>query len=845
MDSASVATETQSGANDAAPAVPSPRHTRRQTLHRSLTANSRKPLRSSPLAAGTSRSGHRRRPSTAPGPDTDVTTSRKRLSLTSPALGPFFDIHVPQRPSSVLVSLQEADVVQYADVTPRVGLSIDSPERERASLAPSGNNLMVPGNRVSLAQSSGGASARVRYSYASSSAGPSNRPVSFIIGAESDVEADMHQSWRSSYHSTTTPKPILKHPSSSSSFVPPSISPSASTSSSPTSAKSTSSQPEPGPSTKPVTTRLSRSFKDMDNSWYTFSPYATTPKFSRLGLAAPGVVMPISAKEMAKRKNSLSRGASLKTGKQPSLTNALAGKNVARRASLATATGRTSPSRTSALASGSANTTPGDKKPAPEWLSLPPLARGGQHNQSQSRVPSKASQGILHSKSYGLSPTSSVGSAASSTSSLRSSEGSGHRDRGRSSTSTAASTPLSSAPSSVSLRSWKSVRASISSMASPPHLPTFQPSTRATSMSGLSLSSFRMQGEEEISPQKASSAERPQQDLQAFKDPEYVLPVNNILTREVSHSRSLKRRKSASGLLSRVRSWRWKGKAVARPNREELVADLVIGGVVEEKGDSIREVEDDDVAKVVEGETVRGVGDAADERLTADGETVGLAVDVVQLDDKSELEIDDDGSPSTCSPDPSGNDADDELEVQSNHKSHPVGHTTQEEPRQESLDHSADTEGIHTPTSTFSLLDLSLNPEPATTTVTLIVIPIPSPNLHVAESAPALTFLQQPNSNPQISQIEDQLLSGELRHTNSTTGNLDKSVTGDLEPEKHIYADTPPSLHILSKIAVEPVHTKEKRSGSMQRLLNVIVCGASATEPSSPVDSTPVRPSGG
>jgi len=34
----------------------------------------------------------------------------------------------------------------------------------------------------------------------------------------------------------------------------------------------------------------------MDNSWYIASPYDLTPRFTRLGLASSGVVLPVSAK---------------------------------------------------------------------------------------------------------------------------------------------------------------------------------------------------------------------------------------------------------------------------------------------------------------------------------------------------------------------------------------------------------------------------------------------------------------------------------------------------------------------------------------------------------------------
>ncbi|KAF8800112.1 hypothetical protein BYT27DRAFT_6844143 [Phlegmacium glaucopus] len=37
--------------------------------------------------------------------------------------------------------------------------------------------------------------------------------------------------------------------------------------------------------------------KSKDNSWYTANPYDVTPRFSRLGLSASGVVMPLSPKE--------------------------------------------------------------------------------------------------------------------------------------------------------------------------------------------------------------------------------------------------------------------------------------------------------------------------------------------------------------------------------------------------------------------------------------------------------------------------------------------------------------------------------------------------------------------
>ncbi len=42
-----------------------------------------------------------------------------------------------------------------------------------------------------------------------------------------------------------------------------------------------------------------------DNSWYTEHAYTTTPRFSRLGLPAKGVVLPLSAKEYKKKKESV------------------------------------------------------------------------------------------------------------------------------------------------------------------------------------------------------------------------------------------------------------------------------------------------------------------------------------------------------------------------------------------------------------------------------------------------------------------------------------------------------------------------------------------------------------
>ncbi|KAF8963501.1 hypothetical protein BDZ97DRAFT_1919746 [Flammula alnicola] len=48
----------------------------------------------------------------------------------------------------------------------------------------------------------------------------------------------------------------------------------------------------------------------VDNSWYVHSPYDITPKFSRLSLAAPNVVMPVSAKQHRKQ---LSRATSVRS----------------------------------------------------------------------------------------------------------------------------------------------------------------------------------------------------------------------------------------------------------------------------------------------------------------------------------------------------------------------------------------------------------------------------------------------------------------------------------------------------------------------------------------------------
>ncbi|PPQ70644.1 hypothetical protein CVT26_010066 [Gymnopilus dilepis] len=592
------------------------RHVRPQAPHRSPTASSRKPLRSSPLAgpavvslndppfdspdsrsnglspppslhlrskskstqtlarpvslyadysfdpsSTNSRLGHRRRPSTAPGPETDISTHRKRFSLASPASISDFGVRIPQRPSSVLVTLQEGDV-QEAGIHLRLESCADNPER--GSLAPSSSvinsNLRVPRSRLSLAESSSGA--RARYSYLSSSAGPSSRPVSFVIAEDSDFEGDSRQSWRTSYHSAT-PKPILKHPTSRSSFVAPSITSSASASS-PSSAKSTSSGSTPWSPTSPVT---SGPQNDIDNSWYTLSPYATTPKFSRLGLGAPGVVMPISAKEMARRKNASSRSASLKPGKQPVSANA--GNGVSRRPSLVT---RKS-SQSAASTSGSTNENPDDKAQTADWLSYPPPTHDS-HRRS-TRVWNRTSLNNLRNKSHALSPSSSLArsaasSAASSSSSLRSSSCYGHH--GRSSTSTSATTPLSSPPSSISLRSWKSLRASLSSLAAP-----VTPQALPEVASSMNLASSAENNVDQFSSQHSTCCSTNHQDSSA--------PVESVANATgadhdvgVVRPLTVKRDKSASSFLARIGSWRRRSKSRSRALRKEDKAEPVGSG---------------------------------------------------------------------------------------------------------------------------------------------------------------------------------------------------------------------------------------------------------------------------
>ncbi|KJA18665.1 hypothetical protein HYPSUDRAFT_79066 [Hypholoma sublateritium FD-334 SS-4] len=53
-----------------------------------------------------------------------------------------------------------------------------------------------------------------------------------------------------------------------------------------------------------------------DNSWYTEHAYTTTPRFSRLGLPAEGVVLPLTAKEYKKKNGNVSRHSSQSMSKR-------------------------------------------------------------------------------------------------------------------------------------------------------------------------------------------------------------------------------------------------------------------------------------------------------------------------------------------------------------------------------------------------------------------------------------------------------------------------------------------------------------------------------------------------
>ncbi|KAJ7780835.1 hypothetical protein DFH07DRAFT_439962 [Mycena maculata] len=79
----------------------------------------------------------------------------------------------------------------------------------------------------------------------------------------------------------------------------------------------------PSSATPPPTRPGSRaSFRESGANWLTFAPYDATPRFSRLGLGAPGVVMPVRKDtKTQKRPKSAGSGSVTSLGSVPSLNS--------------------------------------------------------------------------------------------------------------------------------------------------------------------------------------------------------------------------------------------------------------------------------------------------------------------------------------------------------------------------------------------------------------------------------------------------------------------------------------------------------------------------------------------
>ncbi|KAJ3512184.1 hypothetical protein NLJ89_g3671 [Agrocybe chaxingu] len=121
-----------------------------------------------------------------------------------------------------------------------------------------------------------------------------------------------------------------------------------------------------------------------DNSWYTANAYDVTPKFTRLGLAGPGVVLPVSAR--AHRKQQQSNPSASNVDKEKEKRASIASFQLTRRSSTVSSLASTSTSTSTRDGIGSA------------WLEAP--------------SPS------THSSSSSPSPTPTCSSPASSVSSL-------------------------------------------------------------------------------------------------------------------------------------------------------------------------------------------------------------------------------------------------------------------------------------------------------------------------------------------------------------------------------------------------------------------------------------------
>ncbi|KDR74666.1 hypothetical protein GALMADRAFT_559976 [Galerina marginata CBS 339.88] len=880
-------------------AVPSPLAIP-QNLHRSNTPTTRKPLRSSPLAgpaavslndppltrnpnsspnllspplsvhlqsksksaqslarpvslysnsysSGNPKSS--KRPSTAPGPGTDTPSLTKRFSLgsfsssTRPPLDHRDAPLVPQRPLSVLISPAEVQITTAA-VHPHIGRSGLDPECVTINGSNLGNNRAVPGNFLSppLPSAGGVGSARVRYSYASSSVVPSSRPVSFAPSVDPDADTEAERAWRTSYlpspSPSPTPRPILKHPGSRTSLSSPSTSPSSP-------APHSFSSSDGSSTNKQVTTGLSESHDGVENSWYTSSPYATTPKFSRLGLLAPGVVMPVSAKEMAKRNSGLSRAASSRTQKS--------GQDVARRNST------TSPaSGSGAVAS---TVTPGvAERKVPEWLTMPPPSRGGQrggHRRSgRSRGSLRSLQNALKIQTQTQAPaeppstpssSSLTRSSTSSTTSCSSSRRSSLTSlRGRkSSTSTPASTtpsttPPSTTPSSLSLKSWRAMRASLSSAAGSGLPQSSFNDLSSGDVGTISAARFRSTPtpaspaleSEETAELPVVADTQPEQHFDDYQEAQlHDLPTsidNEVVAVVADHpSPYLKKRKSASALLARVKGWRWTKGSGSRDVDKE--ADGVSGrkdALVDEgtREAKVREV-DEAVVVVMEPKEEMPVAVA-----------VGLPQDVgaPKSNEHDEEKAEVDGGMLLYSKEHNHNDQ--RRKYQQNHELH--DYQNEDGPRH--------------PTEAPRLLQKekptsSLTPDVA---VTLIVVPIPSPNLHVAASIPA--FVRQVAEVQAIKsgEVDSDSNLATIPHAQENSSDVanNANVVEAHEPpftsrpnEKHdVLAAEQPHGPVARPRTERPTH-RQRRSGSVRKLWDAMVCGA-ATSKLTPAEPMPPMP---
>ncbi|PPQ78927.1 hypothetical protein CVT25_002403 [Psilocybe cyanescens] len=377
-----------------------------------------------------------------------------------------------------------------------------------------------------------------------------------------------------------------------------------------------------------------------DESWYTFSPYATTPKFSRLGLASAGVVMPVSAKELARSKSSASRtkgqsagapsqglsrttssASSSMRGRQSSTItdeHGLLTSNRAKQQAHARPQPQSlqqqrpqAPAPTSGSASGSPSAT--------SWLNVPPPART-RIGKGDFKVTARGAIAPSSSTPADASASSSRSSTSTSVSTRRTSTTSVSNSVASSSTSLRSSTSYQQLPQikkeekvkkekrkslslSLGLRSWRSLRVASPSTAalgtagrdrdeatmiplpSPPLAAHFPDSPTSPSFTTATVVSAPSIPQAESVPTSSITNQTPLPLPTRISTSTSPLPSNLISTparNSISSSTAvpapsttldaapvhkLKKRKSASAILARVKSWRWGAGAGGRGGR--------------------------------------------------------------------------------------------------------------------------------------------------------------------------------------------------------------------------------------------------------------------------------------